>query len=266
MILDLNYSGSSFFDYLRSQQSHLVPSFNFEPAKYAQLKEQTASGTTILALMFSEGVIIAGDRMATEGYQVSSRRIEKVFKADGFSAIAIAGTAGPCIEVAKIFQTEIEHYEKIEGEPLGLEGKANKLANIVKMNLPAALQGLLVIPIYAGFDTRLNKGRIFKYDITGGRYEELDFHATGSGGKDARGTLKKFFREQMPQDEALKLVVESLIDAADEDIATSGPDPVRGLYPQVKIISAKGIMDVPENEIKKIYQAVAKNRASSASG
>lgn len=261
MILDLSYSGSSFFDYLRSRQSHILPSFSLEAKEQADVKGQTSFGTTILALKFNQGVVIAGDRMATEGFQVASRRIEKVFKVDNFSAIAIAGAAGPCLEVAKLFQTEIEHYEKIEGETLAIEGKANKLANIIKMNLPAALQGLLVIPIFAGYDLRHNNGRIFKYDITGGRFEELDFHATGSGGKDARATLRKFYREEISRDEALKLVIESLSDAADEDVGTSGPDPVRGIYPQLKIVGSDGISDVPEEEIKRVYGGVVGEKA-----
>ena len=152
------------------------------------------TGTTILALRYADGVIVAGDRQATEGYQVAHRRIEKVYKTDEYSAVAIAGAAGPAIEMARLFQTELEHYEKVEGDGLSLEGKANKLGQMIRMNLPMAMQGLVVVPIFAGYDLRRAEGRIFNYDVTGGRYEETDYAATGSGGKDARTTLKKLFR------------------------------------------------------------------------
>jgi proteasome beta subunit len=201
-------------------------------------------------------VAVAADRQATEGYQVASRRIEKVYKADEYSAIAIAGAAGPCIELVKLFQVELEHYEKLEGETLALEGKANKLAQMVRQNLPAAFQGLVVIPIFVGYDFRKNEGRIFKYDVTGGRYEESDYYATGSGGKDARNTLKKFYRAGMEREEALRLALEALIDAADEDVATGGPDLLRGIYPSLKIVTQTGTDDLPETETHQICRTL----------
>jgi proteasome beta subunit len=146
--------------------------------------------------------------------------------------------------MVRLFQIEMEHYQKIEGEELALDGKANKLAQMVKQNLPAAFQGLVVIPIFAGYDVPTRSGRIFKYDVTGGRYEEHEFYATGSGGKEARSTLKKFFRKDLSRDEAVRLAVESLIDAADLDVGTSGPDIARGIFPQVKIVTQDGITDV----------------------
>lgn len=197
---------------------------------------------------------MGGDRRATEGYQISSRRIEKVFKADGFSLIGIAGAAGPCLEMVRLFQTELEHYEKLEGITLTLEGKANKLAQMVHQNLPAAIHGLIVIPIFAGYDHAGRQGRIFKYDITGGRYEEDDYYATGSGGKDARSTLKKRFRPEMSESEAIEVILEALFDAAEEDIGTGGPDPIREIYPNVKTVSATGIQEVSADMIKSSYQ------------
>ena len=156
--------------------------------------------TTILALRFADGVVMAGDRQATEGFEVSSRRIEKLYNADNHSVVAMAGVAGPCLDMARLFQVEMEHYEKIEGGPLALEGKANRLALMVKQNLPAAFQGLVVVPIFAGYDRDAGQGRIFKYDVTGGRYEEREFYATGSGGKEARSTLRKQFRGRPVED------------------------------------------------------------------
>jgi proteasome beta subunit len=205
--------------------------------------------TTILALRCAEGVVMAGDRQATEGFEISSRRIEKVHNADAFSVVAIAGAAGPCLEMVKLFQTEMEHYQKIEGEDLALDGKANKLAQMVKQNLPAAFQGLVVIPIFAGYDLQTQSGRIFKYDLTGGRYEEHEFYATGSGGKEARSTLKKFFKKDLSSEAAMRLALEALIDAADLDVGTSGPDIARGIFPQVKIVTQKGIQDVPNETL-----------------
>ena len=213
-------------------------------------------GTTILAIRYAEGVVVAGDRQATEGYQVAHRRIEKVYKADDYSAIAIAGAAGPSIEMARLFQTELEHYEKVEGEGLSLEGKANKLAQMIRMNLPAAMQGLVVVPIFAGFDVKRAEGRIFKYDITGGRYEETDYYATGSGGKDARTTLKKLYRAGGTRADAVRQAAEALYDAAEEDVGTGGADPVHGIYPTMKTITRTGFEEVPEPEVRQHCDAV----------
>lgn len=255
MRLNLNYTGSSFVDYLRQEHAQLLPQFSLEGAGQL-LGVQVPHGTTVLALCYDSGVLVAGDRIATEGYQVSSRRIEKVYSADAHSAIAIAGAAGPCIELARLFQTELEHYDKIEGEALTLEGKANKLAMMIKQNLPAALQGLVVIPIFAGYDPAQQRGRIFKYDITGGRYEELEYHATGSGGKDARATLKRGFHTGLRREVALDLALQAIYDAADEDVGTGGADLVRGIYPNVKTISAAGTLDVPEEELRACIEQI----------
>ncbi len=224
------------------------------------LAQMLPKGTTVLALKYRDGVVIAGDRMATEGYQVSARRIEKVYKMDEYSAIAIAGAAGPCIEMARLFQTELEHYEKIEGAELSTEGKANKLGQMVKANLPMAVQGLVVIPIFVGYDRKREAGRIFKYDIAGGRYEETDYFSTGSGGKDARTTMKKLFQSQMSEADALNTALEALYDAAEEDIGTGGPDLVRGIYPTVKTVTLKGILDVEEVRIRRVYEGLIQTR------
>jgi proteasome beta subunit len=225
---------------------------------------ETPRGTTILALQYRDGVLMAGDRQATEGFQVAYRRIEKVSRADDHSAIAIAGAAGPCLEMAKLFQTELAHYEKLEGVGLSLEGKANKLAQMIRMNLPAALQGLVVIPIFAGYDPRTRVGKIFKYDVTGGRYEETDFYATGSGGKDARSTLKRYFRPGLDEGEAVRAACEALIDAADEDVGTAGPDFVRGIFPTLKLVRADGITDVPDGRVGDVCRQILEARRGAA--
>ena len=213
-------------------------------------------GTTVLALCFEGGALVAGDRMATEGYQVADRRIEKVFKSDDHSAIAIAGAAGPCIELARLFQVELEHYEKLEGAQLSLDGKANKLAQMVRANLPLAMQGLIVVPLFAGFDFKREQGRIFKYDVAGGRYEEAEYHATGSGGKDARTTMKKLYRPGLSPDEALAVALEALYDAAEEDVATAGPDLIRNIFPTVKVIDRQGLTDVADDRIRTVMTRV----------
>jgi len=258
--LNLTRFGSSFYDLIRVDHTHLLPRFEVPEGAMAPSHVSAPHGTTILALKFQGGVVVAADRQATEGYQIASRHIEKVYKADEYSAIAIAGAAGPCLEMVKLFQVELEHYEKLEGEVLALEGKANKLAQMVRQNLPAAFQGLVVIPIFAGYDLRKNEGRIFKYDVTGGRYEEGDYYATGSGGKDARNTLKKFYRVGMEREEALRLALEALIDAAEEDVATGGPDLVHGIYPSVKIVTQTGTSDLPEAEIRRICEMILNER------
>jgi proteasome beta subunit len=218
-------------------------------------------GTTVAALTFADGVAMGGDRRATEGMTIAQRDIEKVFPADDFSAVAIAGAAGPAIEMVRLFQTELEHYEKIEGFPLSLEGKANKLGQMVRGNLPLAMQGLVVLPLFCGYDTRRQAGRIFRYDVTGGRWEDADYHATGSGGKDARGSLKKRWRAGMDGDSAVAVLVEALYDAADEDAATGGPDLVRGIFPVVATVTAEGYRRVADNELRKAAERLVAARA-----
>ena len=218
--------------------------------------ESIVHATTIVAIVYADGVLMAGDRRATEGYSIADRDIEKVFPADRYSGVSIAGAAGPAVEMVRLFQTELEHYEKVEGIALSLEGKANKLGHMVRDNMPMAMQGLAVVPIYAGYDLRRRVGRIFKYDMTGGRYEESDFHATGSGGRDARTTIKLGYRKGLDRAAAIELAVESLYQAADEDSATGGPDPIRGIYPTVATITADGFQRMSDAEVAERFQAL----------
>ena len=262
-----SYLTTSFVDLLRQTSPELAPgaALTRDPAAGGETSSLAGvpEGTTILALRYAGGVVVAGDRQATEGYQVAHRRIEKVYKADEHSAVAIAGAAGPSIEMARLFQTELEHYEKVEGEGLSLEGKANKLGQMIRMNLPMAMQGLVVVPIFAGYDLRRGDGRIFKYDVTGGRYEEIDHYATGSGGKDARTTLKKLYRSGATRDEAIRMAAEALLDAAEEDVGTGGPDFVHGIFPTVKAITREGYEEVPETEVRAAFEAaIAVRRAA----
>jgi len=266
-----NDPGSSFSDFLAAYRQQFpsasaplpLPGVHL-PASPADAERATwlplPRGTTVLALCYADGAMVAGDRMATEGYQVADRRIEKVFRADDYSAMAIAGTAGPCIEMARLFQVELEHYEKLEGAELSMEGKANKLAQMVRANLPLAMQGLIVLPLFAGFDVKVGRGRIFKYNVAGGRYEETDYHSTGSGGKDARTTMKKLFRPGLSKTDALAVVVEALYDAAEEDVATAGPDLVRNIFPTVKVIDRSGLTDVDDTQIRPLMTRLIDHR------
>jgi proteasome beta subunit len=217
---------------------------------------QAPHGTTVLALKFSDGALMAGDRRATEGYSIADERIDKVFLADDMSAVAIAGVAGQATEIVRLFQTELEHYEKVEGDRLSLEGKANRLAQMIRSNFPMALQGLVVVPLFAGYDERRSEGRLFRYDVTGGRWEEADYHSTGSGSLHARGTLKKGWRADLDRAAAIRLAVEALYDASQEDAATGGPDPLRGIYPTVKSITARGVETVPEDDLRAAFEAI----------
>jgi proteasome beta subunit len=176
------------------------------------------------------------------------------------SAVAIAGAAGPAVEMVRLLQTELEHYEKVEGERLSLEGKANKLSQMIRANLPAAMQGLVVVPLFAGYDEIRGHGRIFKYDVTGGRYEEDDYHATGSGGKDARSSLKKRYRSDLSLEDAIKYGIEALFDAADEDVGTGGPDLMRGIFPTVAAISSEGMKEISEEEIQRLFEQLIEER------
>src|SRR6202795_2641123 len=215
-----DYATSSFADILRNSAPHLLPHPEDPPREGGGPHSAPAvpHGTTVLALRYRDGVIMAGDRQASEGYQVASRRIDKILKVDDLSGVGIAGAAGPAMEMARLFQTELEHYEKVEGANLSLDAKANTLGQMIRMNLPMAMQGLVVVPIFAGFDERAGVGRLFKYDVTGGRHEETDYFAQGSGGKDARDSLKKRFRRDMNRGAALRVAIEALMDAADEDL------------------------------------------------
>jgi proteasome beta subunit len=246
----------SFVDALRTYAPELL-----EVRAAGGTVPEVAHGTTVAAVRFADGVAMGGDRRATEGMTIAQRDIEKVFPADDFSAVAIAGAAGPAIEMVRLFQTELEHYEKIEGFPLSLEGKANKLGQMVRGNLPLAMQGLVVVPLFAGYDTRRQAGRIFRYDVTGGRWEDTDFHATGSGGRDARGSLKKRWRADLDGGVAVEVLVEALYDAADEDAATGGPDLVRGIFPVVATVTADGYRRVADDELRKAAERVVAARA-----
>lgn len=266
-----NHDESSFFDFVSTHHPGLTPGgHGVLPADRWAQPESARSGvpvavphaTTVLAIKYQQGVVIAGDRRATEGFQIADRRIEKVFKIDEFSAMAIAGAAGPCIEMARLFQTELEHYEKLEGMQLSCEGKANKLGQMVKANLPMVFHGLVVMPLYVGYDLKRAEGRIFKYDLAGGRYEESDYHAIGSGGKDARNTMREYFQKNLSEPDALKLALTALYNAADDDVGTGGPDLVRGIYPTAKFVTAQGIADVADDRIRSVYDSMIAVRRS----
>ncbi len=266
----LDDPGSSFYHLLKTQHPDLSPASGSElsleqanpsqrlpynlPERIPQgLSQSVPYGTTVLSLQYRDGVVIAGDRRATEGHAISERRIQKVHQCDALSAIAIAGAAGPCLDMIRLFQVELEHYEKLEGEGLSMEGKANKLSQMIRGNLPMAMQGLVVIPIFVGYDVLRKRGRIFKYDIAGGKYEETDYYAIGSGGKDARGTMNKIFKADLEKDEAVHIALEAIYDAAEADAGTGGPDLIRGIYPNVKVISAQGVENVSEESIQTAY-------------
>src|SRR3954468_16730340 len=212
--------------------------------------------TTIVAIRFADGVVMAGDRRATAGSSIAQRAVEKVHPADRFSGIAIAGSAGFGLELIRLFQLQLEHYEKLEGQVLSLDGKANQLTQMVHQHLPMAMQGFVVVPLFAGYDLRRQTGRIYTYDPTGGRYEEADFHADGSGGRNARTTVKLGWTEAMGRDETIELAVQALYEAADEDSATGGPDAIRGIYPTVATITAGGFEPTAETEVAERFTEV----------
>jgi len=223
-------------------------------------------GTTIAALRYADGVVMAGDRRATAGSSIAHRWMEKVYPADRHSGVAIAGSAGPALEMVKLFQLQLEHYEKVEGRPLSLEGKANQLSQMVRLHLSMAMQGFVVVPLFAGFDVARGVGRIYTYDPTGGRYEEIDLHADGSGGRDARTTIKLGWREDLTREEAIELAVSALWQAADEDSATGGPDVIRGIYPTVATISAGGYEAVSTEEVGERFAAVVSQLQAAGNG
>lgn len=213
--------------------------------------------TTCVGIRYADGVVMAGDRRATSGHLISHRLMEKVVEADRWSGVAIAGAAGPAMEMVKLFQLQLEHYDKVEGQPLSLEGKANQLSAMVRQNLPAAMQGLAVVPIFAGYDDRRSTGRLWTFDVTGGRYEEREYVATGSGSLHAGTVIKIGFRADLDRNSAVDLACRSLWEAADADSATGGPDALRSIFPVVAVIDSSGFLRVPDDELRVRYEAIA---------
>jgi proteasome beta subunit len=212
--------------------------------------------TTCVALRYDGGVVMAGDRRATAGNLISHRTMEKVVQADRHSGVAIAGSAGPAMEMVRLFQLQLEHYEKVEGAALSLEGKANQLSTMVRANLPAAMQGMVVVPIFAGYDLLRGSGRLWDFDATGGRYEERNHVSTGSGSLHAGTVVKVGFREGLTRDEAISLAATSLWEAADADSATGGPDALRGIYPIVASIDVDGWVRVGDDDLVSVYESI----------
>jgi proteasome beta subunit len=248
---------SSFVEFLAGYAPDLLP--GRRPLPVGSVPD-APHGTTIVALTFDGGVVMAGDRRATMGPMIANREIEKVFPADEFSAVGIAGSAGLALEMVRLFQLELEHYEKIEGTLLSLDGKANRLSTMIRGNLGLAMQGLAVVPLFAGYDLDRRQGRIFSYDVTGGRYEEHDHHSVGSGSVFARGALKKLWRRDLDADDGVRVAVEALYDAADDDSATGGPDTVRRIWPVVATVTAAGYLRVPDATLSDVVGAVLDSR------
>jgi proteasome beta subunit len=255
---------SSFAEFVGSVAPEMLPSRRRLPQGSAA--DLAPHATTIVAATFPGGVVMAGDRRATMGNIIAQRDIEKVFPADEYSVVGIAGTAGLAVEMVRLFQTELEHYEKIEGSELSIDGKANRLAALIRSNLGLAMQGLAVVPLFAGYDVHTEQGRIISYDVTGGRYEETAFHSVGSGSVFARGALKKLYREDLTADECVMAVVQALYDAADDDSATGGPDLTRRIFPVVSVITGEGHRRIPDDEVAAIADQVVAGRMQRPDG
>ncbi|WP_191094134.1 proteasome subunit beta [Nocardia colli] len=274
--LHLGYALSSFSEYLRMHAPEMLPGNKFGPIDGAALsvtgaKDIAPHGTTIVAISYRGGVLIAGDRRATQGNLLASRDIEKVYITDSYSAAGIAGTAGMAVEMVRIFAVELEHYEKLEGVSLTFDGKSNKLSKMVRENLPAALQGLAVVPMLVGYDVNATDpdkvGRIVSYDVVGGRSEErFGYAAVGSGSVFAKGSLKKLYAKGIDQERALRIAVEALFDAADDDTATGGPDLMRGIYPTAIVIDEEGAVEVTEDRLEVIARGIVADREAAEEG
>jgi proteasome beta subunit len=254
----VNAGTSSFTQFLTHVSPELLP--GRRPLPPGLSADIAPHGTTIVAIATADGVVMGGDRRATMGNLIASRDIEKVHPADSYSLIGIAGTAGIGIELMRLFQVELEHYEKIEGTMLSLDGKANRLATMIRSNLGLAMQGLAVVPLFCGFDLDRGRGRIFSYDITGGRYEEHEHHSVGSGSVFARGSLKKLWRPGLDVAGGVRVAVEALVDAADDDSATGGPDESRRIWPVVATVTEAGYVRVPDDELARVVTDVTTAR------
>ncbi|MER7419488.1 proteasome subunit beta [Micromonospora peucetia] len=263
-----NAGTSSFTSFLSKAAPEMLP--GRRPLPPGMAADMAPHATTIVAISAAGGVVMAGDRRATMGNLIAQRDIEKVHPADAHSLVGIAGTAGIGIELMRLFQVELEHYEKIEGAMLSLDGKANRLASMIRGNLGAAMQGLAVIPLFAGYDLAAKDparaGRIFSFDVTGGPYEETGYDAIGSGSIFARSALKKRFQPGISIDEAVRLAVEALYDAADDDTATGGPDLIRRIYPVVMTATVEGTHRLTEEEMSVIAESVVSGRMENPGG
>jgi proteasome beta subunit len=262
---------SSFTDFLASHSPGLlpgraVPGLSGDPVTPGQAIRELPHATTIVAAVCDGGVVLAGDRRATAGNMIAKRDVEKVFRSDEFSGMGYAGTGSVGIEFVRLFQVELEHYEKMEGRSLSLEGKANRLAWMVRGNLAAAMQGLVVVPLFAGYDEDTGQGRIFSYDVAGGPYEEHRFYSIGSGSLFARGALKKLYLDNMPARDAVLACVQALYDAADDDSATGGPDLTRRIFPVIATITADGYRKLPDAESEQISEEVVQERMARPDG
>jgi len=255
---------SSFSDFLAENAPDLLPARRSLPA--GSVGDLAPHGTTIVAATFPGGLVMAGDRRATMGNVIAQRDIEKVFPADEYSVVGIAGTAGLAVEMVRLFQVELEHYEKIEGSILSLDGKANRLSALIRANLGMAMQGLAVVPMFAGFDLERGYGRIFGYDVTGGRHEETHFFTVGSGSLFARGAMKKLYREDLTETECVTLAVQALYDAADDDSATGGPDLTRRIFPVVHVVTADGGRRMSDEAVAEIADRVIGGRMQRPDG
>ncbi|MEU9010083.1 proteasome subunit beta [Streptomyces sp. NPDC048479] len=260
----LTPGSSSFMDFLGQHSPEMLPGKRVLPPVQGAI--EAPHGTTIVATTFPGGVVLAGDRRATMGNLIAQRDIEKVFPADEYSAVGIAGTAGLAVEMVKLFQLELEHFEKVEGAQLSLEGKANRLSTMIRGNLGMAMQGLAVVPLFAGYDVDREKGRIFSYDVTGGRSEEHGYAATGSGSIFARGAMKKLYHDDMTEQQAVTLVIQALYDAADDDSATGGPDVARRIYPIVTVITDEGFRKLTEAESSEVARSILERRLERPDG
>lgn len=255
---------SSFADFLASYAPDLLPGRRELPAGAST--EDVPHGTTIVAAVFGDGIVMAGDRRATMGNIIAQREAEKVFPADEYSAVGYAGAAGIGFEVLRLFQVELEHYEKMEGRTLSLEGKANRLGTLIRANLGLAMQGLAFLPLFGGYDEERDAGRIFSYDVTGGRSEERQYHAVGSGSVFARGSLKKLFREGLSEDDAVLACIHALYDAAEDDSATGGPDLGRNIYPIVAVVDDDGYRQLDNDRVGNMVRSVVDERLQRPDG
>jgi proteasome beta subunit len=252
--------GSSFLDFLREAAPEVLAATLGAAADQSRHHPAPPTGTTVIALTYADGLVMAGDRRATIGTQIASREIEKVYPADSHCAIGVAGTAGLAIELVRLFQLELEHFEKIEGRALSLDGKANRLATLVRGSLGLAMQGLAAVPVLGGWDQAAARPRLFSYDVTGGRYEEREFYAVGSGAVFARGSLKKLWRPGLDASAAVTTALTSLIDASDDDAATAGPDVGRAIWPVVARVDQAGYQRIPDPELADAVAAIFASR------
>lgn len=254
--------GRDFFDLLTSE-GYRFPAKALSPSDPAGsgLPFEPTEGTTILALRYRDGVMVAGDRRATAGHTVLYDRADKVIPIDDYSLMAISGSPAMAFEIARILEHSFQYHRRRQLQEMSIEAKLRRLSLLIRDNLPMAVQGIgAVIPIFATYDQEADLGRIYFYDVLGAQFEVADFATTGSGSSAVRGAMYYMNRwggppfSQLSREDAVGLSLRLLFTASEYDSATGRYESSAGVYPTVKTITSGGQEDIDLDELRALHE------------